>query len=430
LDAFNTALEISPIPELQNYTLPSTEYGPTIAIAEALCNLSKSLDKPLIIFFDEADCLAGPVLTSFLAQIHAGYNDRDVSPFPWSISFIGMRDIRDCQSQVPQGNDNMSSDGIFNIVTESLILNNFTKEQIVDLYRQHTNETGQIFETSATDRVWYWSEGQPWLVNALARQAIEKDLEQDYSIVVTDKHIDAAAKTIILHRNTHIDYLRDRLKVPRIRSIIEPILYGGKATVDLSSNDTKYCLDLGLVKLDGMGVLRPANPIYWEVIIRTLNYVNQAEIPETIVHKWMDGEKVDMNNLLKEFQKFWRKNSEQWRELYNYKEAAPHLILNAFLQRVVNGNGRVAPEIALGSGRADLGIEYVGKIYPIEIKIDRGPKALKKALDQLEEYMQRSGSDEGWLVVFDNNPKKKWDKKIYWKSVSRSSGKLIQVVGC
>jgi hypothetical protein len=147
-----------------------------------------------------------------------------------------MRDIRDCQSQVRSSSDNSEFCGFFNIITKSLTLDNFTKEQIVELYRQHTEETGQIFETSAMDRVYYWSEGQPWLVNALARQAIEKDLEPDYSIIITDKHIDAAAKTIILHRNTHIDDLRDHLKVPRIRSIIEPILYGGKATVDLLSN--------------------------------------------------------------------------------------------------------------------------------------------------------------------------------------------------
>ncbi|MDJ0836846.1 MAG: hypothetical protein QNK37_10040 [Acidobacteriota bacterium] len=47
--------------------------------------------------------------------------------------------------------------------------------------------------------------------------------------------------------------------------------------------------------------------------------------------------RIDMIALLKAFQQFRRENSDIWVEKYDYKEAPPHLILQAFLQRTSNG---------------------------------------------------------------------------------------------
>jgi hypothetical protein len=63
--------------------------------------------------------------------------------------------------------------------------------------------------------------------------------------------------------------------------------------------------------------------------------------------RYLKNGNIDMTCLLEDFQSFWRENSEIWIERYEYKEAAPHLILQAFLQRVVNGGGTIArrPEV-------------------------------------------------------------------------------------
>ncbi|MDR1242689.1 MAG: ATP-binding protein, partial [Deltaproteobacteria bacterium] len=97
-------------------------------INETLTYLSAALDKPLILFFDEADCLSGQALISFLRQLRDGYVNRDTAPFPWSISLIGMRDIRDFKSQVRPDRDTLGSASPFNIVTKALTLGNFTPE--------------------------------------------------------------------------------------------------------------------------------------------------------------------------------------------------------------------------------------------------------------------------------------------------------------
>jgi hypothetical protein len=339
-------------------------------VGETLMRLCAALDKPLIIFFDEADCLSGQVLISFLRQLRNGYVNRLRAPFPWSVSLTGLRDIRDFKVQARSDRDTLGSASPFNIVTEALTLSNFTEEQIATLYGQHTQAVGQLFAEDAVERAFYWSEGQPWLVNALARQIMEKDLAGDHGPTVTADHMDAAAEALMLRRDTHIDSLLERLKEPRVRKVMEPVLAGLGNDVPLLADDTRFCLDLGLLKNDPQWGLRPSNPIYRDVIARTLNYDTQYALPRSLARRWMDGQNLDMSALLREFQQFWRENAEIWTERYDYKEAAPHLILQAFLQRVANGGAQIIREFALGRGRVDVCVRYAGKA-PLELKIAR-----------------------------------------------------------
>jgi hypothetical protein len=131
---------------------------------------------------------------------------------------------------------------------------------------------------------------------------------------------------------------------------------------------------------------------------------------------------------LKGFQEFWRENSEIWIEKYEYKEAAPLLILQAFLQRVINGGGQIIREYAAGTKRFDLCVVYQGNKYPIELKINYGLKTLPDGLTQLAEYMDKVGEKEGWLVIFDRTLDKSWAEKIYWKT-EELKGKSMHVVG-
>jgi hypothetical protein len=395
----------------------------------ALSAIASRLDRPLILFLDEVDCLSGQPLITFLRQLRSGYINRAKAPFPWSIALVGMRDIRDFKARVRPDSESLGSASPFNIITESLTLGNFSPEQVAALYQQHTEAAGQVFEPGAAERAWHWSEGQPWLVNALARQVVEKDLKQDYSLPVTAGHIDGAADALMKRRDTHIDSLLERLKEPRVRRVIEPMLYGGDAVADPLSDDTKFCLDLGLATVNPAGGLRPANPVYRDVMVRALGYRTQVALPESLAGRWMDGKAIDMTALLKAFQQFWRENAAIWVEGYEYKEAAPQLILQAFLQRVVNGGARIAREMAVGRGRVDVCVQYAGKSYPLELKL-AGRGARKWGREQTAEYMDAFGAKEGWLLIFDRGPKKPWSKKIAWSTEKLPGGRIIHVVGC
>jgi hypothetical protein len=246
----------------------------TIVLTLFLINLSKSLDKPLVIFFDEVDGLKDDTLLGFLHQLRNGYNDRSSAPFIHSIALVGMRNIRDYKAKIRPDSNSLGSTSPFNIVTESFKIENFTQEEIAQLYQQHTDQTGQVFESDALQLVWEQTQGQPWLVNAIAREAITKILKSDYTKIVTSAIVHDAVQAIILRRDTHIDSLLARLKEERVRRIIEPMILGGK--ISQTSDDFYYTRDLGLIRETPQ--IEPANPIYAEVIIRTLNLDFQNDL--------------------------------------------------------------------------------------------------------------------------------------------------------
>jgi len=268
------------------------------------------------------------------------------------------------------------------------------------------------------------------LVNAIAREIIVEMLDFDYSKTITAEMAKTAIQTIILRRDTHIDSLLERLKEERVRRVIEPILLG-EVFFERLSDDYQYVTDLGLIKDIG-GKIQPANPIYAEVIARTLSYNAQEkfmlETPSSAIPRYLQDGKIDMDYLMQNFQQFWRENSAIWIDRFYYREAAPHLILQAFLQRILNGGGDIIREMAAGTGRTDLCLVYEGKKYPVELKIRRDDKTLSKGIEQTMHYMDTFGCTEGWLAIFDQRPEIAWDNKIYMKKES-VEGKTVTVVG-
>ncbi|MDM8528340.1 ATP-binding protein [Anaerolineales bacterium HSG24] len=397
----------------------------------SLFRFCKSLNKPLVILFDEVDCLANGTLISFLRQLRYGYINRDRASFVHSVALVGMRNIRDYKARVRDNRDTLGSSSPFNIASDVFTLRNFNHEEVVRLYAQHTEQTEQQFPAEVLETVYHYSQGQPWLVNALARQIVEKILEFDYSQPVTVEHVKQAAEMLIKRRDTHIDSLMERLKEKRVQRFVESIIIGESQGHDPLDDDYQYVLDLGLLRLADKRLI-PSNPIYNEVIVRYLSLLAQNEMdmrgyPPTVPAYLVDGQ-LDMRRLLGDFQQFWRENSEIWRKRYQYQEAAPHLVLQAFLQRVINAGGRISRELAEGTGRLDLCVHYGEFSYPIELKLRYSDKTYEEGKDQLTDYMDKMGCREGWLIVFDKRKKPTWDKKIFWKT-HQIDGKIIHIVG-
>jgi hypothetical protein len=172
-------LEYSTVPGGKDFAAELDLNDYANVLRRALTGLCMSLDKPLVIFFDEADCLSEGTLISFLRQLRNGYNTRSQIPFVHSVALVGMRNIRDFKAKIRPDRESMGSASPFNVITEALTLRNFTKEEIVKLYGQHTRETGQPFDAEAIELVWRQTQGQPWLVNAVAREVIVKMLQSD-----------------------------------------------------------------------------------------------------------------------------------------------------------------------------------------------------------------------------------------------------------
>src|SRR6056297_3154403 len=332
------------------------EMGGFIALKTALQEWCSLQEKPVILLIDEIDSLIGDTLISVLRQIRSGYDKRP-DEFPQSIILCGVRDVRDYRIFSDKDQQMITGGSAFNIKAKSLTVGDFTKEEIRTLYKEHTKETGQKFEEEVYELAWEYTKGQPWLVNALAYEACFRNKAgKDRKHPITTQIFEAAKNELIIRGDTHIDQLADKLKEERVRRIIEPILSGTEKYQEMSDEDIQYCEDLGLIKRKGN--LEIDNGIYREVIPRTLSYVTQRNIvqePQWYIEE--DGN-LNMMKLLKVFQQFFREHSESWLTRFKYEEAGPQLLLQAFLQRIVNGGGLIDREYGLGRKRTDLYIRW------------------------------------------------------------------------
>ncbi|WP_102990284.1 polyketide biosynthesis operon protein CyrO, partial [Cylindrospermopsis raciborskii] len=326
------------------------------------------------------------------------------------------------------GSERLNTSSPFNIKAESLTLSNFSFTDVQNLYEQHTTTTGQVFTPEAVQQAYYLTDGQPWLVNALARQATQV-LVQDMNQPITAEVINQAKEILIQRQDTHLDSLAERLREARVKTIIEPIL-AGEDLPDVPPDDIRYVLDLGLCRDQGQG-LEIANPIYKEVLPLVLSYTTRVSIG-AIEPLWLNeqGELLP-DKLLHAFLEFWRQHGEPLLKSAPYHEIAPHLVLMAFLHRVVNGGGTLEREYAIGSGRMDICLRYGKVVMGIEIKMWRERKSdpLIKGLTQLDKYLDGLGLDTGWLVIFDRRPGlPPMGERISTEEVISPSGRTITLI--
>jgi hypothetical protein len=382
-------------------------------------------DRPLVLLLDEVDALVGDALISLLRQIRTGYTQRPRA-FPQTIVLCGVRDVRDYRIHTAE-QEIITGGSAFNIKAESLRLGNFNRHEVETLYQQHTTETGQAFAAGVLNRVWDLTRGQPWLVNALAYETCFKlKAGRDRTQPITVEMIEQAKEHLILRRETHLDQLADKLKEPRVRKVIAPILENAALAEDLPPDDLQYVIDLGLVS---RGVEGPviANRIYQEIIPRELTTIAQANFETRFQPAWYvstDG-RLDMIKLFHAFQQFFREHADSWLERFDYKEAGPQLLLQAFLQRIVNGGGRIDREYGLGLRRTDLLVQwpldkaqgFLGPVQRVVIELKLLHKSLdatlREGLAQTADYLDRTGASEGHLLIFNRTPGAPWERKIF-----------------
>ncbi|MCY4028228.1 MAG: ATP-binding protein [Acidobacteria bacterium] len=393
--------------------------GPHDALRETLSRWAESNPTPVVLLIDEIDALVGDTLLAVLRQLRAGYPERP-RRFPQSVVLCGVRDVRDYRIRSGAENAIVAGGSAFNVRAASLRLGDFSQADVESLLAQHTAETGQAFTAEARAAIWDLTQGQPWLVNALAYEAcFDNKAGRDRSRPITAAAVQDAREQLISRRETHLDQLADKLHEERVRRVVEPLLSGAPPAEAILADDIEYVRDLGLVRRDDPIAI--ANPIYREVIPRELTFPVQATVTDDPAWYVGAGGALQGDKLLVAFQAFFREHSEHWVERFQYKEAGPQLLLQAFLQRIVNSGGRIEREYGLGRMRTDLLIVWPSdgdlnaQKAVIECKVLRRSldETLREGLRQTRAYMDRCAAAEGHLVIFDRTKGRAWDQKVY-----------------
>ena len=388
-------------------------------LLDILIHVSQTIKKPIVLFIDEIDALIGDSLISVLRQLRSGYVKRPEN-FPSTIVLCGLRDIRDYRIR-SSTQEIITGGSTFNVKAKSLKLGNFSKEEVIKLYKQHTEATGQIFTEDCYDLIMDYTNGQPWLVNALAYEVVHEIREnRPRSVVITPEKIEQAKENMVLERETHLDQLVDKLKEDRVKNVILPMIQG--IDVRLNEDDLLYCLDLGLIKIDNKKPVI-SNSIYREIIPRVLTDTEQINFYHRFENdEWKEKDgRLSIQKLLNLFRIFWYENTSIVTEnMVGYVEATPQLVMQAFLQRIVNGGGFINREYGLGRKRVDLMIKWK---YPsgdktiyqnivLELKVigkkDKYESVKQDGIEQTVQYTKFCGEKEAQLVIFDRDRSMNW----------------------
>jgi len=401
------------------------KHPPQDQLSQLLRQWTRITNKPTVLLLDEVDALVGDTLISLLRQIRAGYAQRPEF-FPQAIILCGVRDVRDYRME-QEGAQVITGGSAFNIKAKSLRMGNFTEAETRTLWLQHTQATGQTFDEAIFPELWEDTRGQPWLVNALGHEVTwENRAARDRSKPLSLTDYQQARERLIQSRATHLDQLGDKLREPRVHGVISALLSGDE-TRDLSqmrTDDLQYAEDLGLITTRPS--VRISNRIYQEVLPRELTWSTQVMIPNQEQSWYVDADhRLNMPKLLSAFQQFFREHADIWTQGFDYREAAPQLLMQAFLQRIINGGGRISREYGLGRKRTDLFIEW--PIDPVQGMY--GPlQRVVIELEQTADYTRQVGADEAHLVIFNRDPATAWDDRIWHRPESRD-GLNIMVWG-
>ncbi|MET8000916.1 AAA family ATPase [Nonomuraea glycinis] len=437
LDSLREAAELSGWPKKLLPPDSWPQVTPGSRFGAALREWCRRCPRRVVLFMDEIDALQGNSMVSILSQLRDGHNRRSKGyPFPASVVLCGLRDLRDYKvaSGGEPGRSNPASP--FNIVAESLRLGDFTADDIAELYGQHTRQTGQEFTKDAVERVFELTQGQPWLVNALAHEVVFK---MGVTGTVTAGQVEDAKERLIRARATHLDSVMARLHEPRVKRVMEPVVAGIFPHIDPAfSDDLSYARDLGLIKQKPP--LEVANPIYREVTLRVLGDPSEQYVmadPRSFVLP--DG-RFDLPRLLEEFVVFWREHGEVLVRQEGYHEAACQIILMAFLHRLVNGGGYLDREYAAGTKRLDVLVrwpytspdgERLMQREAMELKVWRAGEndPAPDGLAQLDRYLDRLTLSTGALVIFDRRPEAPpWQERGGFEQTTTPSGRQVTVL--
>jgi hypothetical protein len=254
---------------------------------------------PLVLFLDldGIGMMWGSTsFTGMVGQLRDGFSDRP-DAFPSSIVLCRREDVRHYQAASGDDPSQLETAGPFSPAVESIRVGNFTSSDVQALYGQHTEETGQEFTPEAVERAFGYTQGEPWLVNALAGEVID-NMGVEPAVRITAGHIDAAKERLILGLVPDLESAASQLNEFYVQRILEPLIAGRLSEQD-DDAIVSFLQYFGMVAADRP--VRVANPIYREAIVRILESrpqeANTASPPSLVLP---DG-RLDLPRLMDEY---------------------------------------------------------------------------------------------------------------------------------
>lgn len=358
--------------------------------------------KKTVFIIDEIEQVNPEMFNMFLHTIRAFYHNRNQHNLK-SVILVGVSNI----TGIIQ--DNASP---FNIA-DNFDIPYFTEQEVIELYEQHENETGQLFNDDVKKQVAHITAGQPGLVNGFALRLTEKNEQKavlDYKdyLIVEDWYLyEAIDKNVSNIIN----------KAKNEQKLIERLLFSETSyPFDIDNQSVRYLHINGLVRRNQEGNVEFWVPLYKKRLQKYF-YPRMNGEAETIQENldfddyYTPETGLNIDKIIRDYQIYAKRRGFRYfithdenGEEKGLREAALVYSFETYIQaflNVVEGKSYLEAHVALG--RSDLIVNIQNEEFVIEAKVYSDLTKFKKGKPQLAYYVNSLNLKEGIYLVFVKN---------------------------
>lgn len=385
-------------------------------LSESITQWITSIQKKVVLLIDEVDASGHYAsFLNFLAMLRKKYLNRyeeDEATFH-SVVLAGVHDVKTLKFKMRSPQESKYNSP-WNIATDFEIDMSFNPTEIAAMLKEYKAAEGVTMNTiTIATKIHDYTAGYPFLVSKLCKIIAEKILPKQIERTWTANDVDTAVQQLLKKSTTNFDSLIKNLENhPRLYDLVYRMLINGEK---VPFNPHEPLLQLGqtygIFAFDEP--LKIHNQIYTQ---RIYDYMTVKTIVQTnpthnyAYHFLLDNNALDMEGVLRKFQQFMKEQYST--KSKDFIEHHGRILFLAFLTPILNGQGHAFREVQTSlEKRLDIIVTYFQHQYIIELKRWYGPKAHKQGLNQLADYLDIHGQQEGFLVIFDDRKKKTWTAK-------------------
>ena len=380
---------------------------------------SRYFSKPVILIIDEFDALQENFINRFANEFRNMYLERiDENGVPsgekncllHGLALIGVRSVL--------GIENVTGSP-FN-VQRSIHIPNLEREEVIQIFQDYQDESGQQIESDVVERIYDEMRGQPGLTCWFGELLTEVHNRHEDAIMVRDFEY-SYSRAMNVEPNNNILNIVSKAKQAEYKPIIlEMFQAGSKLPFRYDDPTTNYLYMNGVVSyeetMDKLGVyqqyLKFPSPFVQK---RLFNYFSHQLFmglkrlydPFTDLSNTITDTHLDIVHIIRLYEDYVDRNRDWlFKQAPRRKtdehiyEAVYHFNLYMYLTQFLEDKATVVPEFLTGNGKIDLVIYHTMNTYLLEIKSFINRQKHQDALDQAAEYAQQLARSEAWLTTF------------------------------
>jgi hypothetical protein len=388
-------------------------------LSERITDIVHLTPKKLVLLIDEVDASSNyePFLV-LLGMLRTKFLNRDQPEHATfhSVVLAGVHDIKSLKFKLRKPEE-AQYNSPWNIATDFKVVMEFYPNEIAHMLKEYSQAEGVQMDFEAiSERLYYYTSGYPFLVSKLCKIIAEEILPQkEDKSRWTLEDLEAAVQILLKEENnTNFDSLIKNLENnEELYQLVFAILIEG-AFIPFNPDEpvTRLGRMYGIFK--GNGHVQIHNRIYEQ---RIYNFMTAVRLRRMLQQEYKlndrfvkDDGSLDMPHVLRKFQSFMKEQYSKRDK--DFKEREWRLIFLAYLKPIINGRGYDFKEVETSEEkRLDIVVTYLQWRYIIELKRWCGEKSHERGLNQLANYLDIHGVNEGWLLIFDDRQNPTWKEE-------------------